>query len=284
MDPSQHYGFLEQVSARPQPFETYTTETLWTDEHISARMLEFHLSPDSDAASRRPEFIAQSLDWLDRRFDLGEGKSVADFGCGPGLYTTGLAERGARVTGIDFSARSIAYAREQARVKGLDIDYLHQNYLEYRPEAQFDLITLIYCDLCPLGPDRRAQLLRIFHESLKDDGAVLFDVPSLAAFARREENAEYGENLMAGFWAAGPYFGFRHSFKYEEQKVALDKYVIVEPSRIWQVYNWAQYFDPHSLAHEVESAGLRIIETCADVAGNPYSDDADQFAVIAVKA
>ena len=284
MDPSQHYGFLEQVSARPQPFETYTTETLWTDEHISARMLEFHLSPDSDAASRRPEFIARSLDWISRLFEIGEGKSVADFGCGPGLYTTELAARGASVTGIDFSARSIAYAREQARQRNLEIDYLHRNYLDYRPSAQFDLITLIYCDLCPLGPDRRAQLLRIFNESLKDDGAILFDVPSLAAFARKNEEAEYGENLMAGFWSAEPYYGFRHSFKYETHRLALDKYTIAEPARTWEVFNWAQYFDPESLAREVESAGLRIIETYADVAGSPYREEDDQFAVVAVKA
>ena len=127
-------------------------------------------------------------------------------------------------------------------------------------------------------------LLRILHESLKDDGAILFDVPSLAAFARREEGTEYGENLMAGFRAAGPYYGFRHSFKYEEEKLALDKYTIVEPSRTWEVYNWAQYFDPESLAREVDAAGLRVIETYVDVAGGPYREDADQFAVVAVKA
>ena len=56
------------------------------------------------------------------RFDLKPGRRVLDVGCGPGLYTTRLAASGARVTGIDFSERSIACAREQSRIKGLTID------------------------------------------------------------------------------------------------------------------------------------------------------------------
>ena len=136
MDYRQPFDFLEQVHARPRPFETYTTKTLWTDEHISARMLEFHLNPESDAASRRPQFITASLDWIGRRFEIGEGKSVADFGCGPGRYTTGLAARGASVTGIDFSEGSIAYAREQARQWNLQIDYLHERLARVRSAAE----------------------------------------------------------------------------------------------------------------------------------------------------
>lgn len=32
----------------------------WTDPHIAGQMLAAHLDPDSDAASRRPAFIARS--------------------------------------------------------------------------------------------------------------------------------------------------------------------------------------------------------------------------------
>ncbi len=44
---------------------------------------------------------------------------IADFGCGPGLYATRLAQRQATVTGIDFSKRSIQYAQEVATREGL---------------------------------------------------------------------------------------------------------------------------------------------------------------------
>ena len=45
--------------------------------------------------------------------DLRE-MAIADFGCGPGLYAQRLARAGLNVTGIDFSANSLQYAREVA--------------------------------------------------------------------------------------------------------------------------------------------------------------------------
>jgi SAM-dependent methyltransferase len=42
------------------------------------------------------------------------GKDVLEYGCGPGWYSFPLAERGARVTGIDISSTAIARATAQA--------------------------------------------------------------------------------------------------------------------------------------------------------------------------
>lgn len=36
-------------------------------------------------------------------------------------------------------------------------------------------------------------------------------------------------------------------FKYDDAKVVLDKYTIVEENRTCEVYNWLQYFDPERL-------------------------------------
>ena len=35
---------LENINARPEPFEFYTAGDLWTDEHTSKQMLSFHLN------------------------------------------------------------------------------------------------------------------------------------------------------------------------------------------------------------------------------------------------
>ena len=91
---------LEKINARPDPFEFYTAGDLWTDEHTSVRMLEFHLDGNIDASSRKVEFIDRSVDWIISRFGVGPGVKIADFGCGPGLYTTRLAQRQAEATGI----------------------------------------------------------------------------------------------------------------------------------------------------------------------------------------
>lgn len=50
------------------------------------------------------------------------------------------------VTGIDFSGRSIGYARRSAQKAGLDIQYICQDYLTLDIGKLFDLSTMIYCD------------------------------------------------------------------------------------------------------------------------------------------
>ena len=278
------YQELQDIHTRPEVWEAYTADTLWTDPHISAQMLKFHLDPIAEPASRNHAFIARSVDWIVERFSLGPGKRVADFGCGPGLYTTRLAAKGAQVTGIDFSARSLGYAREVAAERDLDITYVQQNYLDYETDQSFDLVTLIYCDFCALSPSQRSILLKRFRSMLAEDGAILLDVHTLAVYSELEEAADFAYRYMDGFWAAGDYYIFANTFKYDLEKVVLDKYTIIEPHRTRTVYNWLQYYTPDTLRAEFEAHDLRIEAQYANVAGDPWHEDAREVAVIARKA
>ncbi len=105
---------LERIHRRPAPFEHYTASDLWTDPYISEQMLRLHLDKAGDIASRNAAFIDRSAQWIASRFGLAAETTIADFGCGPGLYTSRLARTGASVTGIDFSPRSIRHATEEA--------------------------------------------------------------------------------------------------------------------------------------------------------------------------
>lgn len=277
------YDLLESATSRPIPFEFYTAADLWTDEHTSEQMLQYHLNPDIDLSSRNHGFIEESVQWIIDHFNIGSGTSVADFGCGPGLYANRLARHGASVTGIDFSPRSIAYAKEAAESDGLVVTYLNQNYLDFQTDERFDLIIMIFCDFCALGPDQRHTLLTTFKNHLKPGGRVLMDVHSLAAFTDFEESASFEKNQLNGFWSPNDYYGIQVGFKYEDECVRLDKYTVVEPTRIRTVYNWLQYFDLESLTAEFSDAGLDVKESFANVAGKPYTPDAPEIAVVAGK-
>jgi cyclopropane fatty-acyl-phospholipid synthase-like methyltransferase len=277
------FSDLEWINARPKPFEFYTASELWTDEHTSAQMLAFHLNENVDLASRKMAFIDQSVDWLVSHLGIAAGVSVVDFGCGPGLYTSRLAKRGADVTGIDFSARSIEYAKNQARTMGLGISYLNQNYLDFTTDKRFDVVLMIMCDFCALSPAQREIMLLKFRSLLKPSGRIVLDVHSLTAFDQRAETSYYELNLMNGFWSPEPYYGFLNTFKYEEEKVTLDKYTIVGRAKTKSIYNWLQYFSVESLTKEFRQAGLAIAEVYSDVAGKPYDAVANEFAVVAHK-
>jgi SAM-dependent methyltransferase len=275
---------LEKINQRPEPFQYYTASDLWTDEHTSKQMLSYHLNEAIDVSSRNAEFIRRSVDWIAAQFNIGKDTKIADFGCGPGLYATALAKHGAKVTGIDFSRSSIDYAKEVADREQLNINYLNQNYLEFEPEEQFDLVVMIMCDFCVLSPIQRKVLLSKFHKMLKPGGSVLLDVNSLSAFEQREERATYELNQLNGFWSPNKYYGFVNTFKYDEEKVILDKYTIIEPERTREVYNWFQHFTPEDLENEFVAAGFSIKGLYSDVAGRGYDQKSSEFAVIARKA
>ncbi len=272
---------LERINERPEPFQFYTASDLWTDEHTSKQMLSFHLNEAIDVSSRNAAFINRSVEWITSEFNIGSDCKIADFGCGPGLYATLLAKRGANVTGIDFSERSIAYAKEVAAREQLSISYVKQNYLAFETEDRFDLVLMIMCDFCALSPTQRQEMLNKFHRVLKPSGSVLLDVYSLSAFEQRQEMATYEANQLDGFWSPNKYYGFLNTFKYDEEKVVLDKYTVVESDRTRKVYNWLQYFAPEDLEREFVEAGFSVKGFYSDVAGAPYDRKSSEFAVIA---
>lgn len=278
------FNTLNKINARPEPFEYYTAPELWTNEHTSKKMLEYHLHEKIDAASRNPVFIERSVNWISTKFDIAKGTKIADFGCGPGLYATKLAELGANVTGIDFSENSLTYARRVADQKGLSINYVLGNYLEFKSTDRFDLIIMIMCDYCALSPEQRAKLLSIFDAHLKPDGSILLDVYSLNSFEARKENAIYEKNQLDGFWSKNDYYCFVNTYKYNEIKLILDKYTIIEKSQTREVYNWQQCFSKDALTAEFENNGLAIKEFFSGVSGTPLDSDSKEMAIIAIKA
>ncbi|HOJ15222.1 MAG TPA: class I SAM-dependent methyltransferase, partial [Deltaproteobacteria bacterium] len=58
---------------------------------------------------------AHQQEWGNRlisELNLTGNERILDLGCGPGLYTKRLSDAGYDVTGMDYSRRSIAYAKE----------------------------------------------------------------------------------------------------------------------------------------------------------------------------
>ncbi|HOE08669.1 MAG TPA: class I SAM-dependent methyltransferase [Treponemataceae bacterium] len=132
---------------------------LWTDDYISANMLDAHLNPDIDAVSRNRTTILKTVDWIDSV--LPKKGSLLDLGCGPGLYAQEFAQKGYTVTGIDISKRSIEYAKKSAQEKKLSITYINGDYINKKIEGKFDAAVCIYCDFGALIPSEQKAFLKM---------------------------------------------------------------------------------------------------------------------------
>jgi hypothetical protein len=143
---------------------------------------------------------------------------------------------------------------------------------------------MIFCDFCALSPAQRKTLLKKYHTFLKPGGSLLLDVHSLNIFDQKEESAIYELNQLNGFWSPDKYYGFVNTFKYENEKVTLDKYTIVEENRTRTVYNWLQYFTRESLTEELTENGFTVQAFFSDVAGTPFNPKSSDMAVVATKS
>lgn len=82
--------------------------------------------------------------YIDQRSPVA-GKKLLDVGCGGGILSEAMAQRGARLTGIDMGQAPLAVARLHALESGLDMDY-RQITAEDLADAMpgtFDIVTCL---------------------------------------------------------------------------------------------------------------------------------------------
>ena len=74
--------------------------------------------------------------------------TALDLACGEGQNATWLAERGWRVTAVDFSEVAVAKARERARAAGVELDLVCGDLLDFEPEGgRYDLVVVFFLQL-----------------------------------------------------------------------------------------------------------------------------------------
>ena len=122
------YDLLREQHMRPEPYSRYTAATLWTDPHISARMLAHHLDPETDISSRRATAIDGIVDWIDRAVGLA-GKRFSISAAAPAFMRRAWRSA-AHPSPASISRNAPSPMRARRRQKaGFPIDYRHQDYL-----------------------------------------------------------------------------------------------------------------------------------------------------------
>jgi len=134
--------------------------------------------------------------WIDRHASVA-GKEVLDVGCGGGILAEALAQRGARVTGIDMGEAPLAVAELHKLESGVAVDYLRitAEELALQRPAQFDVVTCL--EMLEHVPDP-ASIIRACATLVKPGGQLFFSTinrnPKAWAFA--VVGAEYVLKLL----------------------------------------------------------------------------------------
>ncbi len=260
----------ELYAPGPAPF--------WDDDYISSQMLKAHLDPDFEGASRKHDFIRRSADWIAGLIPDPAGKSLLDLGCGPGLYTTRFHQKGFAVTGIDYSRRSIAYAKAHSSP---EIDYRCFDYLAAAFPDGMAVVTLIYCDFGVLSTTSRRLLLRKIHAALKPGGYFVFDVFTPHAYAGYRDGESIERNPAGGFWSPEPCVVITRKQSYPEDATFLRQIAVLIASQTRFYHLWEHVFSREELRSDLRAAGFTGIDFSGDLAGAPDTPESPTLGVVA---
>lgn len=261
-----------------------TQDMFWDNDHISKMMLMAHLNPNWDAASRKEETIAKTCQWLESTLNLKKGDKILDLGCGPGLYTSKLHEMGYKMTGIDYSKRSLKYAQDQSVLKKQSIKYTYMNYLDLDFDQAFDLVVLIYCDFGVLDYGQRKLLLSKIHGALKPGGRLVFDVWTPQHEELQKSYKNWFVHKDQGFWLDKPHMELVIKKYLQDSQVSLKQHIIIDEDENMNVYNlWEQCYTQDTLTALVGDLGFELESLTGDLTGKIYSKDCDTIAMVVRK-
>ncbi len=173
--------------------------------------------------------------YIDKRSPVA-GVNLLDVGCGGGILTEAMAQRGASVTGIDMGLAPLDTARDHARESELSIDYIHSTAENFSQEktAYFDVITCL--EMLEHVPDPQS-VIHACANMAKDQGSLYFSTINRTAKAW-------------GFAIVGA------------------EYILKMLPK--GTHDYDKFIKPSELAHYCRNAGLTIINI-SGITYNPFT-------------
>jgi 2-polyprenyl-6-hydroxyphenyl methylase/3-demethylubiquinone-9 3-methyltransferase len=136
------------------------------------------------------------LEWIAARTKLEDARML-DVGCGGGILTEALAQRGARVKGIDLSDKALSVARLHKLESGVEVDYeaVSVEDLAAREPASYDAISCL--ELLEHVPEP-ASTVAACAAAVKPGGDLFFSTinRNLKSYAFAVVGAEYVLKLL----------------------------------------------------------------------------------------
>lgn len=274
---------LDQViklSQKPDLFQK-GTGNIWTEPYIASQMLEAHLDQSTEAASRREEIIENTVTFLNQYIE--KGSAILDLGCGPGLYAEKLCKSGHKVTGLDFSAKSIDFARRSANTKGLEIEYVCKSIFDMEYDACYDAVIQIYGELNTFSDEERDQVIKLAEKALKPGGVFIFDVTT--PIWLQKEGKKAGRSWYVGheaFWRADAHIVLEEKFEYE-QNIRLEQFIVIDDGSVNVYRNWFHEYTKDTIIPVVLAGGFREVKVIENLFKEEKDEKTEWLTVIAYK-
>ena len=120
--------------------------------------------------------VEEEVEQLWQILALEPGMRLLDVCCGFGRHSIPLAERGLRVTGVDYSRAQLAEARRRARAAGVRVEWVRADAREFRTARKYARVINMFTSFGYFETDEEdALMLARMAAALKPGGLLLLD-------------------------------------------------------------------------------------------------------------
>jgi SAM-dependent methyltransferase len=179
---------------------------------------------------------------------LGPREHVLDCPCGHGRIANALVERGYRVTGIDVTPLFLDRAREDARERGVDVEYVHGDMRALPWREQFDALVNWFTSFGYFDDETNRSVLRGFHDTLRPGGRLVMETQNPARLFRIMLPAVHtrrGDDLMIDV----------HDMNYEEWRMHTER-IIIRDGKVRSAEFAVRMYSYPELRAELERVGF----------------------------
>jgi cyclopropane fatty-acyl-phospholipid synthase-like methyltransferase len=130
---------------------------------------------DLQAQGYPAERTRAEADFIVSALALAPGARVLDIPCGEGRHSIELAARGYAATGVDFNARALALAENNASARGVHVEFVRADMRDFAAQARFDAASCFFGSFGYFGDDENLRFAANVARALVPGGRFLID-------------------------------------------------------------------------------------------------------------
>jgi SAM-dependent methyltransferase len=206
---------------------------------------------------------------------LDEPRYILDLACGYGRHTNRLAALGHHMTGVDIMPGFLEIARQDARERGLEVDYIQEDMRKITYHEVFDDVFVLFTAFGYFDDEENLSVMKRIYHALKPGGMVLFDTPSRDMFFRNMQPnivTEKEGNLMID----------RISFDSMNGRSINRRIVIRDGVRKDKPFT-IRLYNPNEIINLLNQAGLELHQIYGEWDGQPLSPESRRMIIIGRK-
>ena len=200
---------------------------------------------------------------------------ILDLACGYGRHANRLAALGHQVTGLDLTDGFLEIARNDARKRGVQVDY-HQGDMRFLDlDSEFDLILCLFTAFGYFEDHENLQVLHHIARALKPDGRFVLDIQNRDRYMQIMLPSIINEkegNLMVD----------RPSFDIQTGRLYNRRFVIRDGVRRDKPF-YVRLYSLTEIRELLRQAGFMIDQVLGSWDGTPIALDSRRMVIIARK-